>query len=59
MSKPSESTAIRKPASRTAAGELILTAADILELGLDEAPADAGRSWEELYNAKKEERRHG
>ncbi|MEI7607539.1 MAG: hypothetical protein WCJ64_09150 [Rhodospirillaceae bacterium] len=59
MSKASESAAKRKPANRTAAGELILTSADISELGLDEAPADAGRSWEELTHAKKEERRHG
>ena len=59
MSKPSESTADRKPANRTATGEIILTAADILELGLDEAPADAGRPWEELTHAKKEGSKHG
>ena len=58
MSSP-EKSANRKPANRTATGEIILTAADILELGLDEAPADAGRPWEELTHAKKEGSKHG
>ncbi len=59
MSQPSEFTAKRKPASRTATGEIILTSTDISELGLEEAPEDAGRSWEEIARAKKEDRRHG
>ncbi len=40
-------------------GDVELTAADIIELGLEEAPEDLGPSWQEIADAKLRRANHG
>jgi hypothetical protein len=51
-----------KPAQRddrVREGDIVLTEADIEELGLEEAPPDLGASWEEIVDQKNRSRGHG
>lgn len=51
----------RKPKDRVSDGDIVLTWDETEEMGLDEAPADAGPSWEEIERSRQgggdEERR--
>ena len=53
-------TPIPKPApSPMLDGDIVLTDDDIAELGLEEAPADIGPSWQEIMARREKEVGHG
>jgi|GEM_PF-6887944 len=47
------------PQARILPGDVVLTAADIIDLGLEAAPADMGPSMEEIMAARTGRTNHG
>ena len=41
-----------QPSDRLFDGDIVLAESDIPDLGLEEAPSDAGPSWEEILDRK-------
>jgi len=54
-----KSTARRQSFVRLLDGDVVLTADDIIDLGLEEAPENSGPSWQEIADAKSRGRDHG
>lgn len=40
-------------------GDIVLSEGDVSDLGLEEAPADSGRSWEEIIDERRRRNGHG
>jgi len=49
----------RPPQARILPGDVVLTAADIIDLGLEAAPDGVGLSWEEIIDRKSRSTNHG
>ena len=49
----------RPPPARRLPGDIVLTEADIRDLGLEQAPDGIGPSWEEIADRKQRSCNHG